>query len=397
MGIARTQDPLAGEARGPRKSLDRLPRAAVAGIGFIGLVHIAALRRLGVDVVGACGETTDSASIPRGYVMPPLYKNYEELLADPTVDIVHVATPNHLHYAFAKAALLAGKHVVCEKPLALTSKETSELVALAAETGLVACVNFNLRYYPQVHEARARIAAGAIGEVWNIHGAYLQDWLLYPTDWNWRLDPKIGGQLRAVADIGSHWLDLAQFISGHTITAVCADLATTIPARERPVHESHTFEHGGDGPREAVAIETEDVANLMLRFANGARGSCVLSQVSAGRRNNVSLEIDGSAGALSWHSERNEELWLGHRSRPNELLWRDPALMSGPLRGALPAGHAEGFEATFRNLYASIYDAVATGGATAGLPTLADGHRQTLIGEMILESHRSRQWVEVPA
>src|SRR3954454_12520277 len=396
MSATRAQS-AAEETPAPGPALGRLPRAAVAGIGVIGLVHIAALRRLGVEVVGACGETADTSSIPPGYVMPPLYKDYKELLADPTVDVVHIATPNHLHYSFAKAALLAGKHVVCEKPLALTSQETSELVALAAETGLVACVNFNLRYYPQVHEARERIGAGTIGEVWNIHGAYLQDWLLYPTDWNWRLDPKIGGQLRAVADIGSHWLDLAQFISGHSITAVCADLATTIPARERPAHESHTFETCDDGPREAVTIETEDVANLMLRFANGARGSCVLSQVSAGRRNNVSLEVDGSAGALSWHSERNEELWLGHRSRANELLWRDPALMSGPLRGALPAGHAEGFEATFRNLYASIYDAIATGGATAGLPTFADGHRQTLIGEMILESHRSRQWVEVAA
>jgi predicted dehydrogenase len=393
VSVRGTQLPTAGEVPQPRQPLGRLPRAAVAGIGFIGLVHIAALRRLGVDVVGACRDTGDTGSIPRG--TPQLYKDYEELLADQSVDIVHVATPNHLHYAFAKAALLAGKHVVCEKPLALTSQETAELASLAAATGLVACVNFNLRYYPQVHEARERVRAGAIGEVWNVHGAYLQDWLLYPTDWNWRLDPSVGGPLRAVADIGSHWLDLAQFISGQRIAAVCADLATTIPVRQRPVQARHTFEDGADGPGEPVEIETDDVANVMLRFADGARGACVLSQVSAGRRNSVSLEIDGSGGSLSWHSERNEELWLGHRSAPNELLWRDPALMSNPLRGSLPAGHAEGFEATFGSLYASVYDAIATGAETDGFPTFADGHRQTLIGEAILESHRSRRWVEL--
>jgi predicted dehydrogenase len=170
-----------------------------------------------------------------------------------------------------------------------------------------------------------------------------------------------------------------------------------VPTRQRPVRASHTFQHGQDGPTEAIEIKTEDVANLMLRFAGGARGSCVLSQVSAGRRNNVSLQVDGSAGALSWDSERNEELWLGHRNAPNETLWRDPTLMSGPLRGALPAGHSEGFEATFRNLYASVYDTIATGEPTLGFPSFADGHRQTLIGEAILQSHRSRAWVEVPA
>jgi predicted dehydrogenase len=372
------------------------PKAAVAGVGFIGLVHIEALRRLGIDVVGVVAGSTDGAARAS---LPPtrIYETYEQLLDDATVDVVHIATPNHLHYDYAMAALAAGKHVICEKPLALTPAQTGELAAFADRSGLVHCVNFNLRFYPQVQEARARVARGDVGGVWNVHGSYLQDWLLYPTDWNWRLEPELGGPLRVVGDIGCHWLDLAEFISNRRIVEVCADLATALPTRQRPVRRARTFEAADEGPREPVDVTTEDAAHLLIRFEDGARGSCMLSQVSAGRRNALSLQVDGAAGAIAWSSDRSEELWLGHRDRPNETFSRDPALMAGPVRGTLPPGHGEGFENTFKTLYAAVYSAVAAGGPRDGYPSFHDGHRAATIGAAILRSHVERAWVEVPA
>ncbi len=218
-------------------------RAGVVGTGFIGVVHVDALRRIGVEVAGVVGSTPERAAA-KG--IAPAYPSYEAMLADDTVSAVHLTTPNDLHYAQAKQALAAGKHVVCEKPLAMTSEESGELLRLAEASGLVHCTNFNLRFFPLVLEARARVASGAVGDVWNVHGGYLQDWLLYPTDWNWRLEPEKGGALRAIGDIGSHWMDMAQFVSGRRIVEVCADLHTTIPVRRRPVGEVETFASADD-------------------------------------------------------------------------------------------------------------------------------------------------------
>ncbi len=369
--------------------------AVVVGTGFVGLVHIEALRRLGVEVAGVVGSSperarTKAASFP----LPPVYDSLEAALADPAVDVVHLATPNRLHHPQAKVCLEAGKHVVCEKPLATTAAESAELVGLAERSGLVHCTNFNLRFYPQVQEARHRVLAGEIGEAWNVHGSYLQDWLLHPTDWNWRLDPDDGGELRVVADVGSHWLDLAQFVTGKRVAALVADLQTTIPVRRRPRGPVETFAVAS-GDTEPVEMRSEDAAQLLLRFADGSRGSVVVSQVSAGRRNRLRLEVDGSAGALAWDSERNEELWLGHRDRPNETLWRDPVLDRGPVRGTVPAGHAEGFQDTFKELYRAVYRAVAAGEPGDDYPTFRDGHVENVLGEAVLESHRTKRWVEV--
>jgi predicted dehydrogenase len=382
---------------------DRQPRlisdikAAIVGFGFIGAVHLDALRRLGVEIVGVCPARQE---IPdhrvRAHALPRVYDRFEQILDDDAVDVVHIATPNYLHHSQARAALAAGKHVVCEKPLALTSAESSELVALAGRSGLVHCTNFNVRFYPQCHEARQRIRDGEIGEIWDVRGCYLQDWLALPNDWNWRLDPQLGGPLRAMSDIGSHWLDLAQFLTGRRITALLADLHTAIPTRERPVGSVQTFAETIGRDRESVEVHTEDAAHLLLRFADGLRGSCTLSQVSAGRRNTIAFEVDGSEGSLAWNSERNEELWLGHRDRANETLWRDPALMTGPLRGSVPAGHHEGFQDTFKHLYAAVYRAVAGGEPGTDYPTFNDGHQQNLLGEAALRSHREQRWVEVP-
>ncbi len=268
-------------------------RAAVAGTGFIGAVHVEALRRLGVEVLGVCASTAERAEA-KG--LAPAYESYDALLADERVDVVHITTPNHLHHGQVRDALAAGKHVVCEKPLATTSAESGELLELADRSGLVHCTNFNLRFYPIAHEARARVASGALGDVWNVHGGYLQDWLLYPTDWNWRLDPEKGGALRAVADIGSHWMDLAQWVTGRRIESVFADLTTTLPVRQRPAGEVETFAAAEDMERIDAEMTTEDVANLVFRLEGGCVGAAVLSQVSAGRKNALRLEVDGSAG-----------------------------------------------------------------------------------------------------
>jgi predicted dehydrogenase len=373
-------------------------KAGVVGTGFIGVVHVDALRRLGVEVLGVVGSTPERAAA-KG--LAAAYDSYDDLLADERVDVVHLTTPNYLHHPQVRQALAAGKHVVCEKPLAVTSEQSAELVELAAGAGLVNCTNFNLRFYPLVQEARERIRAHELGELWNVHGGYLQDWLAHPTDWNWRLEEEKAGALRAVGDIGSHWMDLAQFVTGLRIVEVFADLATMIPIRQRPTGEVETFASVKAADLEEVAVTTEDVAHILLRFENDARGSLVVSQVSVGRKNSLRVEIDGSSGALAWDSERNEELWLGRRDGPNATLQRNAALMhpAAAARTHLPVAHAEGFADTFRELYRAVYTDVAIGEPSPepDYPTFRDGHVENVLCDAVALSNRERRWVEVPA
>jgi predicted dehydrogenase len=369
--------------------------AAIIGAGFIGAVHADALRCLGVRVTGVVGSSIERARAA-GVAEP--YASLEAMLADPAVDVVHVASPNHLHGRHVRAALNAGKHVVCEKPLSVSSIETGELLDLATASGLVHATNFNLRFYPQVLEAHARIASGELGEVRLVSGGYLQDWLLFDTDWNWRLDPALGGPLRAVADIGSHWIDLVAFATGHTVQEVCADLATFMPVRQQPTGPVQTFGSADSEPNRSVprTIGTEDAATILLRLDGGARAVCAISQVAAGRKNRLTVEIDGAHETVEWDSERPEELWIGHRDRPNELLLRNPALAAPQVTSAmrLPAGHAEGFADTFVELYRRVYTAIVTGdrGGEPDYPTFAAGHAQALIGEALARSATQRGW-----
>lgn len=372
------------------------PAAAVVGTGFIGAVHVDALRRLGVKVRGVVGSSPERAAASG---LAPAYQSFEAMLGDPGVHVVHLTSPNHLHREQARAVLEAGKHCVCEKPLGIDAGETGELLALAEASGLVHATDFNLRFYPLVQEAAARVRAGALGDVRLVSGGYLQDWLLRETDWNWRLDPAQGGALRAVADIGSHWIDAVSFVTGRAVEAVMADLATFVPVRREPTGPVRTFGVGGGGETVERRMETEDAAGLLLRLAGGARAVCTVSQVSAGRKNLLHFEVDGAEAALAWRSERPEELWIGHRDRPNELLLRDPALLAPAAAAAtrLPGGHAEGFADTFRELYAAVYRAVAAGGPPPepDYPTFAAGHRSALIGEAIARSAREGRWVTI--
>ncbi len=364
-------------------------KAAVVGTGFIGVVHVEALRRLGVEVTGIVGSSPErAAEKARAAALPAPYPSFEAMLADPAVDVVHLTTPNHLHFEQVRAVLGAGKHVVCEKPLAMNSDETGELLKLAEDSGLVHAVNFNIRFYAQNQEARGRVERGEIGDVRLISGGYLQDWLLYDTDWNWRLDPAAGGSLRAVGDIGSHWIDLVTFLTGRHVEAVMADLTTFVGVRKQPIGPVETFTASA-GETVDTQMETEDTAGILLRLTGGARAVVTISQVSAGRKNRLSWEIDGSEAALAWHSEAPEELWIGHRGRPNELLLSE--------RGDYPPGHAEGFPDTFKRLYRAVYSAVAAGGPPdePGYPTFADGHEEALIGDAVARSHAEQRWVNV--
>ena len=372
--------------------------AAVVGTGFIGVVHVEALRRLGVQVHGVVGSNRERAAArSREVGLPPPYESFQAMLDDRRVEVVHVTSPNHLHHEQAKAALEAGKHVVCEKPLAMTSQQSAELLRLAESSGRVHAVNFNIRFYPVLQHVRGLIEQNGLGTVRLVSGHYLQDWLLLDTDWNWRLDPQLGGDLRAVADIGSHWMDLTTFLTGKRITSVMADLTTFIKTRRQPAGPVETFAADRSVNTVAREIHTEDTATILLRYEDGARGALTVSQVSPGRKNSLIFEIDGAESAAAWNSERPEELWIGHRGRPNELVLRDPAILNVKGRQAsyLPGGHAEGFADTFKALYAAVYRAVSAGRPGDGYPTFADGHDEMLVGEAVARSAREGRWVEV--
>ncbi len=374
----------------------------VVGTGFMGVAHTEALRRLGVNVVGIVGSTPERARQKAEQAnLPRVFDSLEAMLAEPQIHAIHITSPNHAHYEQTNAVLSAGKHVICEKPLALDSTETADLVARAAASGLVHAVCFNQRFYPIVQQAHAMVAAGEIGDVRLVTGGYLQDWLLLDTDWNWRLVAEKAGGLRAVADIGSHWFDNVEFITGLRIDEVFADLHTFLDVRRRTIGEVESFAaHGvGDVERVAEHVASDDAAGMLFRFAGGARGTATVSQISAGRKNAMSWEVDGSSSALSWCTESPDDLWIGHRGRPNEILKRDPGLLhpSAARTVAYPGGHVEGYPDTFRALFASVYADIVAGRPSPqpAYPTFADGHEATLVCEAVAASAASGTWAKV--
>ncbi len=376
-------------------------RAAVVGTGFIGPVHVEALRRANIQVVGLVGSTSERARQKAAELgVDKAYETFDAMLADPTVDVVHLATPNYLHYPQARAALLAGKHVVCEKPLAITSQESADLVRLAGETQLGNAVCFNHRFYPMVHQARAMVQGGGLGSLYLVHGCYLQDWLLLPADWNWRVEPSAGGTLRVVGDIGSHWLDMVTFVTGLRVTEVLADRCTFLPVRRKPAGSVHTFDTGAQAPSMGLdqRIDTEDYASILLCLENGARGVLTVSQVSAGHQNRLSFEVNGSVSSLGWTAERPSELWVGHRDRANENLLKDSPLLAAAAKELIsrPVGQDEGHLDTFLQLFRKVYAYIEAGGSSRpDFPTFADGHYIQVLLEAIEESARRGCWTRV--
>jgi predicted dehydrogenase len=375
---------------------------AIVGTGFMGPAHTEALRRLGINVAGILGSSAEkSQRASRELAIPKAYTSYDELLADETIQAVHITSPNRHHFEQASKALKSGKHVHCEKPLAMNSTESSTLLKIAKESGRAAGVNYNIRFYPLNLEMRDMIQRGALGDIFSIQGSYVQDWLLYPTDYNWRVLGDEGGKLRAVADIGTHWLDLLQSITGLSVEAVFADLKTVHPTRQRPIGEVATFSGKVEQieATESIRIDTEDFGGVLLRFEGGAHGSLWVSQVTAGRKNSLRYEIAGSKSAAAWNSEQPNDLWIGHRNQPNQQLIRDPGLVSETARAHIsyPGGHNEGYDDSFKQSFKAFYDYIAAGDFSAPepFPTFADGHKEIVLGEAILESHQQQQWVEI--
>ena len=361
-------------------------RMGLVGPGFIAAQHIDAVRRLGnVEVVAIAGSSLESARRKaREWHVGRAFGDYRELAADPGIDVIHNTTPNHLHFDVSMAALRAGKHVVSDKPLAMTADQCRRLHEAALRAGVAHVVTFNYRGNPLVQHARAMVAQGEIGKLTYVHGQYLQDWLVDDSVYSWRMDPSKGGASSALLDIGSHWCDLAEHVSGLKITAVLADLATVVPARYRTTHA---------GKRQRVKITSEDLASVLLRFDNGARGCLRVGQVLPGHKNDLQLELNGRTASLRWLQEKQNELWVGRAAQPDTLIMKDPALLSGDaLRYAhLPVGHQEAFSDAFFNLVADAYRWISLGGAAkakpATLPTFADGYRSVCLIEAMLRSH----------
>jgi predicted dehydrogenase len=376
-------------------------KAGIIGTGFIGPAHVEAARRLGfVEMVALCEANDELARMKAAALgIPRAFGSVDAFLADRELEVVHNCTPNHVHFEIGKKILAAGKHVISEKPLAMTTKESKELVALAAKAGVVNAIDFNYRGYPLVQEAKAMVESGKVGELYHVTGSYMQDWLYLSTDWNWRLVPEFSGESRAVADIGSHWCDAVQFITGHKIVKVCADFSTIHKNRMKPKKEVETYSgkllQASD--YEPVPINTEDYASVLLEFSNGARGSFTVSQCFAGRKNRMFYELSGSKCSIVWDQERPNEMWIGYREKPNELLMKDPSLLSPRARAYAhyPGGHPEGYPDGLKNFLLRVYSYIAEPREEVDFSTFADGHDELAVCEAVLASAKARAWHSV--
>lgn len=381
-------------------------KTAVIGSGFMGRAHVEALRRIpGIEIIAIASDDEPRArEIAQAFAIPTVCTDWTDLLKIDGLQAVHNTTPNNLHFTINKAFLEAGIHVVSEKPLTTSSSESKQLVDLAKNKNLVTAINFNYRFYPLIHHARIMVEKGDIGNIYLVHGHYLQDWLFYDYDYNWRLEPEISGESRAVADIGSHWCDLVQYVTGSEIVSVFASLNTVHKTRKKPRTAVESFKGKEEGERQDVVeipITTEDTGIVMVRFANGAQGVFTVSQISAGRKNRFAFEIDGSKKAIAWHQEEPNQLWVGYREKPNEIIIKDPSLLYPEARALAhyPGGHPEGYPDGPKNMFDRFYTFIREGRDPAkdptGFPTFKDGWVENRIVDAVLESNQSQKWVSV--
>lgn len=376
-------------------------RAGIIGTGYIGPAHIEALRRLGNVEVMAVAEATQELADQkaRQLCIAQAYGNYRDMLDRCDIEVIHNCTPNCMHLQVNKDILNAGKHCISEKPLGMNSRESAQLVALAKEKRLVNAVNFNYRYYPLVQQAKRMVKDGQLGRVFAVQGCYMQDWLLYDTDWSWRLDPKMAGESRVMSDIGSHWFDLIQFVTGKRIECVFADILTLHDYRKKPRVQIETFSGKELRPDdyEQVKINTEDYGHVLLRFDDGSKGMTCITQVSAGRKNHIVFELNGTEKSLWWDHERPNELMIGQRNQPNQLQMKDAVLMDTDIRdyAHYPAGHNEGYPSAVKNFCRNVYRYIAGQSKEIDFATFEDGHIADVIVEAVIESAKSGQWVSV--
>ncbi len=383
------------------KTMPKRLRTAVIGTGFVGRVHVEAIRRLGfVDIAAIVDVNLSQAQkYADEFGAEKALADYKEVLADPTIDAVDICTPNAYHAPIAKAALEAGKHVMCEKPLATSAAAAAELVSLASAKKLRNCTCHNLRYYPQVQNMRQIAQSGELGDILVIQGTYSQDWLLFNTDYSWRIETKDNGPSRTVADIGSHFCDMAEHITGLRITEVCADLSIFHKTRLKPKGQIEAFAGktlSADDYTE-YPVDTEDFGAVLFRTNGRARGAYTASQVSSGRKNRLNIEIYGTKSGLSWDQEKPDELWIGHRNSPNQIIVKDPSLLNAGARGFadLPGGHSEGYDDTFKQVFRRFYNSILNPEASPEYPQFLDGLRQLTILEAEIASSQKHAWVEV--
>ena len=377
----------------------------LVGPGFVGAHHIDAVRRLGfVDVVAVAASSAESARRKADALgVPKAYGSFEALVADPDVQVVHNTTPNFLHVPVILAALARGKHVISDKPLAMTAADARLLLNAANQAGVVHAVTFNYRGNPLVQQAREMIAAGELGALHFVHGAYLQDWLLEATDFSWRLEPDKGGASSAVGDIGSHWCDLVQHVTGRRIVDVLADLTTVVDTRLKPSASTEAFARSGDAAREPMRVRSEDLATILFRFDGGAKGSVSVGQVCAGHKNDLWFEVSGRQASVRWEQERQNELWIGRRDAANAVLAKDPSLLAPGARAYahLPGGHQEGWADAFCNVMRDIYGFIAAGKGPGdarppAFATFEDGYHAACLVDAVLDSHRrGAVWTKV--
>ncbi|EMH6516685.1 Gfo/Idh/MocA family oxidoreductase [Raoultella planticola] len=379
-------------------------QVGIIGTGFIGPAHIEALRRVGdIEVVALCDSNLAQAQQKaRQLNVAQAYGQVEALLAHPGLQVVHNCTPNHLHAEINRQALRAGLHLFSEKPLCMLPDEARELVALAEKAGVVHGVSFVYRQFAMVQQAASMMRAGQVGRLFSAHGSYLQDWMVQQSDYNWRVESALGGASRAVADIGSHWCDTVQFMTGRRITEVMADLSIVWPTRHAAVSGESTFSQTGESQRfEVREVDTEDMGSVLFRFDDGSKGCFTVSQVSAGRKNRLAVEINGSRCSLAWDQELPQRLWIGQRAQPNQLLSDDPSLMQPDVSASahFPGGHNEGWPDAFKNMMLSFYQAVRAGKMPAAderrFASFYEGADVMYIVEAILQSHRQQRWVSV--
>ncbi|MHC4753093.1 MAG: Gfo/Idh/MocA family protein [Planctomycetota bacterium] len=377
-------------------------KVGVIGTGFIGPAHIEALRRLGNIQVAALAECSPDLARSKAQMLgiEKYYGDYKQLLKNEDIQSVHICSPNNLHFQMAKEALKAGKHTICEKPLAISAAEAQELVELADKKDLVNAVNFNIRYYPLMRQVRAMVEKGDLGRILAVQGSYLQDWLFYQTDYNWRLEPELSGKSRAIADIGSHWMDLIEYVTCLKAREVCAEFATFHKIRTKPLKPVETYAGKVLQPEdyEDMPIDTEDYATVLFRFENDARGVMTVNQVAAGRKNRLCFEINGSKQSIAWESETPNQIWIGKRDGNNEIMIRDPSLVYPETMALIdyPGGHNEGFPDTFKQMFKQVYAYISSDrSAPVSFPTFKDGLREIVLCEKIMESNKNRAWIKV--
>ena len=378
-------------------------KVGLIGTGYIGMVHLEMLRRLGgVEVVAVADTNRDLArTAAEKFGIPRVFAEAEELIADREVEVVHDCAPNNVHFDINAKAIRAGKEVLSEKPLALDSRESAELVGLAEKHGTVTAINFCYRYYPVVQEAAARARRGDLGDVRAFVGHFLQDWLFFETDYSWRLDPKVAGKANVVADLGSHWCDLVQFVTGQKIVEVMAELHTCLPKRRKPKGDVLSFGAGQSGETEEVGIALDDYASLFLRLENGARGSFTTCQAAAGRKVDIELQVFGSKESYAWSHVHPNALWIGHREKANEVFYESSLQQAEGTRkyAALPTGHPMAYHDAVFTLFRDYYEAVAAKRAgkpvRATFPDFRTGHEMMCIIAAPVESDRMGRWVKI--